>query len=63
MLVILKTIKTVNSGLLRFKLQMKWDPFSKLTLFDMGGGMMAPQNVFDHCAQMLRRKKLKLGDF
>ena len=37
----------------------------KLTLFDMGGGgmMMAPQNVFDHCAQTLRRKKLKLGDF
>ena len=29
--VILKTIKTINSGLLRFKLQMKCDPFSKLT--------------------------------
>ena len=29
-----------------------------LTLFDMGGGgMMAPQNVFDHCAQTLRRRK------
>ena len=26
------------------------------------GGMM-PLNVFDHCAQMLRRTKLKLGDF
>ena len=33
-----------------------------LTLFDMGA-MMAPQNVFDHCAQTLRRRKLKLGDF
>ena len=37
-------------------------PFkSFLTLFDMRG-MMAPQNVFDHCAQTLRRRKLKLGD-
>ena len=26
-------------------------------------GMMAPQNAFDHCAQMLRRSKLKLCDF
>ena len=36
-----------------------------LTLFDMvgGGGMMAPQTVFDHSAQTLRRRKLKLGDF
>ena len=35
-----------------------------LTLFDMGGGgMMAPQNVFAHCAQTVRRRKLKLGDF
>ena len=25
--------------------------------------MMAPENVFDHCAQRLRRRKLKLGDF
>ena len=24
--------------------------------------MMAPQNVFDYCAQTLRRGKLKLGD-
>ena len=24
-----------------------------------GGGMMAPQNVFDHCAQTLRKGKLK----
>ena len=32
-----------------------------LALFDMGG-MMAP-NVFDHCSQTLRRKKLKLGYF
>ena len=25
--------------------------------------MMAPQNVFDHCVlEMLRRRKLKLGD-
>ena len=31
MSVILKAIKTVNSALLRFRLQMKWDPFSKLT--------------------------------
>ena len=31
MLFILKAIQTVNSGLLRLKLQMKWDPFSKLT--------------------------------
>ena len=30
MSVILKAIKTVNSRLLRFKLQMKWDSFSKL---------------------------------
>ena len=28
-----------------------------------GGGHDTPQNVFDHCAQMLRRMKLKLGDF
>ena len=35
-----------------------------LILFDMGGGgMMTPQIVFDHCAQTLRRRKLKLGDF
>ena len=41
-------------------------PVFLLTLFDMregGGGMMAPQNVFDHCAQTRRRRKLKLGDF
>ena len=25
--------------------------------------MMAPQNVFDHCAQMLKRVKLKFGYF
>ena len=31
-----------------------------LTLFDMGGW---PPNVFDHCAQTLCRRKLKLGDF
>ena len=24
---------------------------------------MAPQNVFDHCAQTLWRRKLKFGDF
>ena len=39
-----------------------------LTLFDMGGGgggrgMLDSQNVFDHCAQTLQRRKLKLGDF
>ena len=29
-----------------------------------GGGHDGPsQNVFDHCAQTLRRRKLKLGDF
>ena len=28
---ILKAIQTVDSGLLRLKLQMKWDPLSKLT--------------------------------
>ena len=36
--------------------------WGSLTLFDMGA-MMAPQNVFDHCAQTLKRRKLKLGDF
>ena len=39
---------------------------SRLTLFDMGGGHDAPppkKNVFEHCAQTLRRRKLKLGDF
>ena len=39
---------------------------NKLTLFDIGGGgggMMASQNVFDHCAQTRRRRKLKLGNF
>ena len=35
-----------------------------LTLFDMGGGGHdAPKNVFDHCTQTLRKRKLKLGDF
>ena len=35
-----------------------------LTLFDIGGGASwPPQNVFDHCAQTLRRRKPKLGDF
>ena len=34
-----------------------------LILFHMGGGMMAPQNVFYHCAQTLRTRKLKLADF
>ena len=31
----------------------------------MGGGGEhdGPQNVFDHCAQTLRGRKLKLGDF
>ena len=29
----------------------------------MGGHDAPPQNVFDHCAQTLRRKKLKLCDF
>ena len=33
-----------------------------LTLFDMGSND-GPQNVFDHCAQTLKKKKLKLGDF
>ena len=37
-----------------------------LTLFDMGGGgggHDSSQNVFDHCAQTLRRRKLKLSNF
>ena len=38
------------------------DQSGGLTLFDMGG-MMVPQNVFDHCAQMLRSRKPKLGGF
>ena len=29
----------------------------------MGEGHDGPQNVFDHCAQTLKRKKLKLSDF
>ena len=39
---------------------------TSLTLFDIGGGgggHDASQNVFDHCAQTLRERKLKLGDF
>ena len=28
-----------------------------------GGGADGPQNVLDHCAQTLRWRKLKLGDF
>ena len=35
---------------------------NSLTLFDMGT-IMAPQNVFDHFAQTLWRRKLKCGDF
>ena len=36
-----------------------------LTLFDMGGGggMMAPQNVFNHCAETFWSRKLKHCDF
>ena len=34
-----------------------------LTQFEMRGGHDDPQNIFDHCAQTLRRRKLKLGDF
>ena len=34
-----------------------------VTLFDMGGGHDGPPNVFDHCAQALGRRKLKLGNF
>ena len=33
-----------------------------LTVFDIGGHD-DPQNVFGHCAQTLRKRKLKLGDF
>ena len=33
---------------------------TEITPFDMGGGH--PKNVFHHCAQMLKRRKLKLGD-
>ena len=40
---------------------------SNLTLFDIGGGggggMMEPQNVFDHCAQMLTRRSCNLVTF
>ena len=35
---------------------------TSLTIFDMGG-MIVPQNVVDHCAETLRRRKLKLCDF
>ena len=34
-----------------------------LTLFDIGGGHDGPPNVFDHCTQKLRGRKLKLDDF
>ena len=36
-----------------------------LTQFDMegGGGGHDIKNVFDHCAQTLKRRKLKVGDF
>ena len=34
----------------------------QLTLFDMRG-IIAPQNVFDHCVETLRKRKLKLGNF
>ena len=27
-----------------------------------GGGMMVPQNVSDHCAQTIRRRKLESND-
>ena len=41
------------------------DLIHELTLFDIGGGggHDGPQNIFDHCAQMLKRRKLRLGDF
>ena len=43
-----------------YNLYQKTKSCISLTLFDMGGG----QNVFDHfCAQTLRGRKLKLGDF
>ena len=41
----------------------RFSAFTLLTLFDMGRGHDGPQNVFDHCAKTLRRRKLKLGDF
>ena len=34
-------------------------PTAFLTLFDM----MAPQNIFDHIEQTIKRRKLKLSDF
>ena len=39
---------------------------SVLILFDMGEEGLCPPpppNVFDHCTQTLKRKKLKLSDF
>ena len=38
---------------------------SYLILFDMGGGalMASQKNVFDHCAETLWNRKLKLSDF
>ena len=34
-----------------------------LTLYDIGDGHDAHKNVFDHCTQTVRRRKLNLGDF
>ena len=53
-----------NCGL-TFDLEEEFLPSMRyLTLFDMGGGGHdGPPNIFDHCAQTLSRRKLKLGDF
>ena len=56
--------KTSSSWEQRFKVWVtKGSVKEGLTLFDLGGVMMTPQNVFDHCAQTPRRRKLKFGDF
>ena len=47
-----------NTKRTKIKIKIK----AELTLFDMGIHD-GSQNVFDHCAQTFRRRKLKLGDF
>ena len=49
-----KDLKTLN---------LKFDQVMFNPIWHGGRAMMAPQNVFDHCAQTLRTRKLKLGDF
>ena len=54
----------VNFGICKHKFKFTCRGYCRLTLtlFDMGGHD-GPRNVFDHCAQTLRKRKLKLGDF